>query len=102
METGDQRQALGDLPLGKRPGTHCIEGWVSPAPVWTVAENLLSGIQPPERQACSESLCRLHGPIYRLCNQCIALSAALLHYGIHHALGYTLQRFTALSMAYDP
>jgi hypothetical protein len=27
---GDQRHTPADLPAGKRPGTHCIGGWVGP------------------------------------------------------------------------
>ena len=27
---GDQRHAPAALPPGKRPGTHCTEGWVGP------------------------------------------------------------------------
>jgi len=27
---GGQHYALAALPLGKRPGTHCIGGWVGP------------------------------------------------------------------------
>jgi len=30
MEVGGQRHILAALPLGKRPGTHCIGGWVGP------------------------------------------------------------------------
>jgi hypothetical protein len=30
MEVGGQRHAPSALPPGKRPGTHCIGGWVGP------------------------------------------------------------------------
>jgi hypothetical protein len=30
MGVGGQRHAPVALPPGKRPGTHCIEGWVGP------------------------------------------------------------------------
>ena len=30
MEVGGQHHAPAALPPGKRPGTHCIEGWVGP------------------------------------------------------------------------
>ena len=30
MEVGGQRHALAALPLGKRPGTHRMGGWVGP------------------------------------------------------------------------
>ena len=55
------------LPPGKRPGTHCIGGWVGPGPVWTGAENLTrTGIRSPDRPARSEPLYRLsyRGHIY--------------------------------------
>jgi hypothetical protein len=39
------------LPPGKRPGTHCIGGWVSPRAVWTGVENLAPpGFDPPTVQ----------------------------------------------------
>ena len=31
MEVGGQRHAPAALSLGKRPGTHCIGGWVVPS-----------------------------------------------------------------------
>jgi hypothetical protein len=30
MRVGGQRDAPAALPPGKRPGTHCVGGWVSP------------------------------------------------------------------------
>jgi len=30
MEVGGQRHAPVALPSGKRPGTHCVGGWVGP------------------------------------------------------------------------
>jgi hypothetical protein len=33
----------------RRPGTHCVGGWVEPGPVWKVAENLVpNGVIPTE------------------------------------------------------
>ena len=50
MGVGVQRHALGALPPGKTPGTHCTGDWVGgPAPVLTVAENVArTGIRPPD------------------------------------------------------
>jgi hypothetical protein len=51
------------LSPGKRPGTHCIGGWVAPGPVSTDAENLApTGIRSPDRPARSQSLYRLSYP----------------------------------------
>jgi hypothetical protein len=55
MRMGGQLHAPAALPPGKRPGTHCIGGWVgSMAGLdgWT-------GIRSPDRSARSESLYRL-------------------------------------------
>ena len=30
MGVGGQHHALAALPLGRRPGAHCTEGWVAP------------------------------------------------------------------------
>jgi hypothetical protein len=52
MRVGGQRHAPAVLPLGKRPGTHCIGGWVGLGPVWTGAENLApTGIRSPDHPA---------------------------------------------------
>ena len=60
---GGQRHARASPPLRERSGTHCIEGWVGPGPVWTGVENLArSGIRSPDRPACSESQYRLSNP----------------------------------------
>ena len=60
MGVGSQRHTLAALSMGKRPGTHCIGGWVGHRPVWTGAENLaLTRIWSPDRPARSESLYRL-------------------------------------------
>ena len=57
MGVGGQRHAPAALPLGKRPGTHCIGGWGAPGPVWKGAENLApTAIRSPDRTARSESL----------------------------------------------
>jgi hypothetical protein len=37
---GDERHASAALTPGKRPGTHCIEGWLVVGPIWTDVENL--------------------------------------------------------------
>jgi hypothetical protein len=51
------------LPPGKRPGTHCVGGWVGPRAGLDGCENLaLTGIRSPDRPARSESLYRLSHP----------------------------------------
>jgi hypothetical protein len=51
MGVGGQRHAPAALHPEKRPGTHCIGGWI-----WTAAENLApTGIRSPDRPARSES-----------------------------------------------
>ena len=45
---GGQSHALAALPPGKRAGTLCIGGWLSPKPVWTGAENLAQTGIPSE------------------------------------------------------
>ena len=40
MEVSGQRHAPADLLPGKKLGTHCIGGWVSPVPVWMGTINL--------------------------------------------------------------
>jgi hypothetical protein len=78
MEVGDQRHAPAALPPGKRPGTHCIEGWVGSGPVWTGAENLApTGILFPDYLARGESLYRLRYPAQSF--QSIAYVLLLMH-----------------------
>ena len=51
---------LRQLYLRERDGTHCLEGWIS---LRACLENLTpTGIQSPDRPACSESPYRLHYP----------------------------------------
>ena len=67
MGVGGQSQAPAILPTDKRPGTHCIGGWMRPRVYAEGAENLvLTGFRSPDRQARSESLYRLRnpGPLY--------------------------------------
>jgi len=45
MVLNDQRQASAALPLGKRPGSHSIKGWVGPR------VRLDAGIRSPDRPA---------------------------------------------------
>ena len=69
MGVGVQHHAPAALPPGKRPGTHFIEGWVDPVPVWTGAENLVPHeIRYPDRPDRSEWLYRLSysGPFVRI------------------------------------
>ena len=48
MGVGGQRHAPAALAPGKRPGTHCIGGWVGPREGLTGAENLApTGIRSP-------------------------------------------------------
>jgi hypothetical protein len=58
MGMGGQRHVLAALPLRKKAGTHCIEGWVGFRPVWMCAENLAppTGIRSPDRPARSEGI----------------------------------------------
>ena len=63
MGVGGQRHAPAALPPGRRPGTHCIGGWLVPSPDLDGCENLaLTGIRSPERPARSESLYGLSYP----------------------------------------
>ena len=61
---GGQYHAAVALPPGKRPGTHCIGGWVGPrANLETRPENLdATEIRSPDPPALSESLYRLSYP----------------------------------------
>jgi len=59
-----ERHAPAALPPGNRPGTHCIRGWVGPraGPDGWGKSRPPTGIRSPDRQARSESLCRLRYP----------------------------------------
>jgi hypothetical protein len=57
---GGHRHAPADLPLGKRPGTHCTGGWVGSRA--SLEDLALIGIRPPDRPARSELLYRLSNP----------------------------------------
>ena len=60
-EVGDQRHALVALPLGKRPGTQCIEGWVGPRAGLNGCGKCPSSLpefDPPDLPARSEMLYR--------------------------------------------
>jgi hypothetical protein len=57
MVMGGQRHPPAALTLGKRPGTHCIEGWVDPR-----AGLDGCGIRSPDLPASSDSLYRLNYP----------------------------------------
>ena len=60
MEMGGQRHAPAVLSPGKRPGTHCIGGWVGPR---AGTEDLApTGFRSPDRPARSGSLYRLRYP----------------------------------------
>ena len=51
----------------KRPGTHCIGGWVGPKAGLDVSENLdPTGIRTPDLPTCSESLYWLRYPSHYL------------------------------------
>ena len=56
---GGQIHAPAALPPGRRPGTHCIGGWVGPRAGLDGCETLAPiRIRSPDRPACSESLYR--------------------------------------------
>jgi len=61
---GSQRHTTAALPQGKGPGTHCIGGWVGPRVSLDGCGKTRPpvGIRSPDRQARSESLCRLSYP----------------------------------------
>jgi len=60
---GGQRHAPAALAPGKRPGTHCIGGWVGPmAGLDGCGKSRLIGIRSPSRPVRSESLYRLSHP----------------------------------------
>ena len=65
MELGDQRHALAAMPPGKKPGIHCIGGWVGPRPGLDGYEKSNpppTRIRSPVRPAPNESLYRLRYP----------------------------------------
>jgi hypothetical protein len=64
MGVGGQRHAPAALTPGKRPGTHCIGGWVGPRAGMNERgkSHPTTGIRPPNRRARSESLYRLSYP----------------------------------------
>jgi hypothetical protein len=54
---GGQHHTLAALPLGKKPNTHCIGGWVGPRTgLDGCGKSCPTGIQSPDRLAHSESL----------------------------------------------
>jgi hypothetical protein len=60
---GGQHHAPAALPLGKRPGTHCIGGRVDPrAGLDGCGKSRPTGIRSPDRPGRSESLYRLSYP----------------------------------------
>jgi hypothetical protein len=66
---GGQRHAPAALPSGKRPGTHCIGGWVGPRPgLDGCGKSHPNGIRSSDRPARSELLFRLSypGPFLKL------------------------------------
>jgi len=64
MGVGGQRHTPAALPPGKKPGTHCIGGWVSTRVVldWCGKSRPPIGIRSPDRPARSESIYRLSYP----------------------------------------
>ena len=60
MEVGDLRNFPSALSLGRRPGTHCIGGWVGPRAGLGGVEKRKSGAS--QRLFRSESLYRLSFP----------------------------------------
>jgi hypothetical protein len=69
MGVGGQLHAPAALPPGKRPGTHCIGGWVGPRSGLDGCKKSCSYRDSiPDRPARSESLYRLRypGPHYTL------------------------------------
>jgi len=74
MEVGGQRHAPAALPPGKRPGTHCIGGWVGPrVGLYGCGKSRPpSGVRSPDRPARIESLYRLSypGPPHNNVNGC--------------------------------
>ena len=63
MGVSGQRHAPAALPPGKRPGTHCVGGWVGPqAGLDRCGKSRPTGIRSPDRPVRSESIYRLRYP----------------------------------------
>ena len=63
MGVGGQCHVPAALPPGKKPGVHCIGGWVSPRVGLDAFGNLApTGIRSPNHPGRSESLYRLLYP----------------------------------------
>jgi hypothetical protein len=63
MEVGGQRHAPSALPLGKRLGTDCREGWICPrAGLDVCGKSHHTGIRSPDRPVRRESLHQLRYP----------------------------------------
>ena len=64
MGVGSQRHSPAALPRGRRPGTHCIGGWMGPRAGLDGCGKTRppTGIRSPDRPARSESLYRLSCP----------------------------------------
>ena len=73
MGVGGQRHAPAALPPGKRPGTHCTEGWVSPRAGldWCGKSPPPPGFDPRASQ-----------PVANRCTNC----AIPTHYAMHKTL----------------
>ena len=88
---GCQRHSLVALPLGKRPGTHCVEGWVDPGPVWISVENLTPiGIRSPDHPAHSKLLYRLSYPG----TQFFKIDITKIKFEFHHSVYVLIQSVT--------
>jgi hypothetical protein len=87
MGVGGQRHAPVALPLGKRPGTHCIAGWVGPrASVDSCGKSRPPpGFNPQTLQPVVSRYtdCAILAPIRPLLLQytCTCLKAIMLHMG---------------------
>jgi hypothetical protein len=70
MGVGGQHHAPAALPLGNRPSTHCTGGgWVGPSASLDGCGKSPTGIQSPDRTACS-----------KYCND-FAIPAYIVSYG---------------------
>jgi hypothetical protein len=69
MRVGGQLHALATLPLGKRPDTHCIGGWVGPRAGLDGCKKISppTGIRSRDCPARSELLYQLRYPGPRIC-----------------------------------
>jgi hypothetical protein len=85
-------------PPGKRPGTHCIGGWVGApkGPVWTGVENLayLRDSIPGPSKPVAQS--------YRLSYTGLQLYIKIMFNLILNACGLTLSRLNILRMQFVP